>query len=486
MTDFASILPVNRGLFYGGAWHHPVGNGTTETFNPANGKSFGAVAVAQAEDVDLAVKAALDGFAQWRRMTPLARAGVLREAAAIVRMHAADLGMLDSANTGNPVKEMAIDAVVSAASLEYFAGLATELKGGTHPMGEDAVNYTVREPLGVVVRISAYNHPFLFAAMRVGAPLVAGNAVIIKPPEQAPLSTLRLAELIGHLFPPGVFSVLSGGRECGEALSTHAKVAKVGVIGSVPTGQAVYRSGAGTLKKLALELGGKNAMIGFPDADLDKLVKGAIRGMNFTWCGQSCGSTSRLFLHESIHDKVLARIVEELAHIKPGIPTDPNTVMGCLISKAQLEKVESYVEIAKAEGARLVAGGTRPEDPALADGFFFLPTIFADVRADMRIAREEVFGPILSVIRWSDRDEMIRQVNSTDMGLTASIWTQDLVTAHRTAAAVEAGFVWVNTASSHFLGAPFGGYKMSGLGREESIEELFESCQVKNINISLI
>jgi betaine-aldehyde dehydrogenase len=485
MQNIDAILPTHRGLFYGGAWRSAQSGGTCETHNPALGQSLGAVEQADASDVDIAVHAAVAGFAEWRVLTPLARARILKEAAAIVRANARELGLLDSANTGNPVREMALDVEASATSLEYFAGLATELKGATHPMGPGSLNYTIREPLGVVVRIGAYNHPFLFAAMKIGAPLAAGNSVIVKPPEQAPLSTLRLAELIGHLFPAGVFSVLPGGRACGEALSTHPLVAKVGVIGAVSTGQNVYRSGAQTLKKLSLELGGKNAMIAFPDADLDKLVNGVVRGMNFTWCGQSCGSTSRLFLHDSIHDEVLARVVDAVERIRPGIPTDPATEMGCLISKAQLEKVQSYVDIARAEGARLMTGGRRPNDPALSGGFFFLPTVFADVRSDMRITREEVFGPILSVIRWSDREQMMREVNGTDLGLTASIWTRDLVTAHQTASAVQAGFVWVNQASSHFLGAPFGGYKMSGIGREESIDELFESSQIKNVNIAL-
>lgn len=486
MTDtYRAALPRNRALYYGGGWHAPLGKGTGETFNPATGESLGAVPVAGRDDVDAAIEAAHAGFAEWRAMPPLARARILREAGAIVRANGRELALIDSAETGNPVREMLADAEISALSLEYFAGLATELKGSTLPMGPNSLNYTVREPLGVVVRINAYNHPFLFAGMRMGAPLAAGNSVVIKPPEQAPLSSLRLAELIGPLFPAGVLTVLPGGRECGEALVTHAGVAKVGVIGSVPTGQAVYRSGAATLKKLALELGGKNAMIGFPDADPDKLAAGALRGMNFSWCGQSCGSTSRLFLHDSIHDVVLEKLVTALAAIRPGIPTDFNTSMGCLVSKAQYEKVLSYIDIAKAEGARLVAGGKRPEDPALANGYFIEPTVFADVRPDMRVASEEIFGPVLSVIRWSDEAEMINAVNASELGLTASIWTSDLNTAHRAAAAVQAGFIWVNTCSNHFIGAPFGGYKMSGLGREESIEELLESSQLKNVHIAL-
>lgn len=483
--EIQAALPANRNLFYAGGWRKPAAGTTGETFNPATGASLGAYAIADTADVDAAVRAAQGGFAEWRVLKPLARGRILREAAAIIRANGRELALIDSAETGNPVREMVADAEISAVSLEYFAGLANELKGSTLPMGPDSLNYTVREPLGVVVRINAYNHPFLFAGMRMGAPLAAGNSVIIKPPEQAPLSSLRLAELVGHLFPDGVLSVLPGGLECGEALATHPLVAKVGVIGSVPTGKAVYRSGAGTLKKLALELGGKNAMIGYPDADPCKLAAGAIRGMNFGWCGQSCGSTSRLFLHDDVHDLVLEQIVALLADVRPGIPTDFATTMGCLVSKAQYDKVLSYISIAKEEGARLVTGGGRPDDPALARGFFIEPTIFADVTPAMRIASEEIFGPVLSVIRWRDEAEMIAAVNASELGLTASIWTRDLVTAHRTAAAVQAGFVWVNTCSNHFLGAPFGGYKQSGLGREESIEELLDSSQIKNVHVAL-
>jgi betaine-aldehyde dehydrogenase len=361
----------------------------------------------------------------------------------------------------------------------------TELKGDTIPVGEGNLNYTVREPLGVVVRICAYNHPFLFAATHAAPALAAGNSVVIKPPEQAPLSTLRLAELIGPLFPPGVISVLPGSRECGEAMVNHPKVAKVGLIGSIPTGKAIVKGAAATLKKVSLELGGKNALIAYPDADPAKVAAGLVQGMNFVWLGQSCGSTSRAMLHESIHDAVIERLVPLVKALKFGIPTDPDTEMGCLVNQAQLDKVEHYVGLGKQEGARLVLGGQRPSDPKLAKGFYYEPTIFADVKSDMKIAREEIFGPVLSIMRWRDEEDMFRIVNELDYGLTASIWTSNLSTAHRAASRVEAGYVWVNGASTHYFGVPFGGYKQSGLGREESIEELFENTQIKNINITL-
>ena len=478
-------LPEHRDLFYGGGWHVPAKNKRMGTINPSTGESLGEVGWGDAEDVDLAVKAAYRGFQTWRALKPLERAKILREAAQLIRKHGRELALIDSANCGNPIREMVRDAEFGATSIEFFAGLATEIKGDTIPMGSDALNYTVREPLGVVVRVNAYNHPFLFATMKIGAPLIAGNSIVIKPPEQAPLSTLRLAEIIGALFPEGVFNVICGGRDCGQALVTHPRVAKVALIGSVPTGKAILKSTADTMKKVTLELGGKNALIAFPDADPADVASAAVRGMNFTWCGQSCGSTSRAFLHESIYDRVLEKITAAVSAIKPGLPTDDATEMGCLVSKAQLEKVMGYIAAGQADGATLVTGGKKPADPKLANGFFLEPAVFAGVTPQMRIAKEEIFGPVLSVFKWRDENEMFEAVNAVDYGLTASIWTKDLKTAHRAAARVEVGFVWINTVGAHFLGAPFGGYKQSGMGREESADELLEYTQIKNVNVAL-
>jgi betaine-aldehyde dehydrogenase len=478
-------LPEHRDLFYGGGWHVPAKNKRVGTINPSTGESLGEVGWGDAEDVDHAVKAAYRGFRTWRAMKPLERAKILREVAQLIRKHGRELALIDSANCGNPIREMVRDAEFGATSIDFFAGLATEVKGDTIPMGSDALNYTVREPLGVVVRINAYNHPFLFATMKIGAPLIAGNTIVVKPPEQAPLSTLRLAEIIGPLFPEGVFNVICGGRDCGEALVTHPRVAKVALIGSVPTGKAILKSTADTMKKVTLELGGKNALIAFPDADPAEVASAAVRGMNFTWCGQSCGSTSRAFLHESIYDRVLDKIIAAARAIKPGLPTDDATEMGCLVSKAQFDKVMGYIAAGQAEGAKLVAGGKKPDDPKLAKGFYIEPAIFAGVTPQMRIAKEEIFGPVLSVFKWRDDDEMFEAVNAVDYGLTTSIWTKDLKTAHRAAARVEVGFVWINTVGAHFLGAPFGGYKQSGMGREESADELLEYTQIKNVNVAL-
>jgi len=478
-------LPEHRDAYFGGRWHKAKSERYAQAINPSTGEPLGQVADCGAADVDAAVKAAKAGFEVWRNTPPLERARLLKKVANVLRDNAEELALIDAADSGNPVHEMVKDATVAAAQIEFYAGLVTEMKGASIPMGPDVVNFSVREPLGVIGRIIPFNHPFMFCAGKSAAPLAAGNTVIVKPPEQAPLSSLRLAELIGGLLPPGAFNVVPGGREAGQHLASHPDVAMIALIGSVPTGRAVMKAAADTVKRTMLELGGKNALIAYPDADSDEVAGAVIAGMNFTWCGQSCGSTSRAFIHEKIYDAVLERIKGRIAHYKPGIPTDPATTMGAIISKTQFERVMSYIDAAKAEGAKVIAGGGRPADPALANGFYIEPTVFAGVNMSMRIAREEIFGPVLGVFTWSDEAKMLADVNQVEYGLSASIWTNDLSTAHRTAMAVEAGYVWINEVGKHFLGAPFGGFKQSGLGREECFEEMLSFTQEKNIHVKL-
>jgi betaine-aldehyde dehydrogenase len=481
---YQDVLPVHRDLFYGGTWHPPHG-GYQDTFDPSTGASLGRCAEADAHDVDAAVAAAADAFAAWRSARPLERAAVLRRIAAILREHADELALLDALNGGNPVAEMGRDVRAAAAQLDYCAGLATEIHGATIPMGADAVNMTVREPFGVCARIVAYNHPLMFTAAKMGPPLAAGNTVIMKPPYQAPLATYRMLELIGDVAPPGVINLLTGGAACGSALVAHPRVPRLSLIGSVPTGRAIAKAAAERLKHVTLELGGKNACVIYPDADLERAIRGAVAGMNFTWCGQSCGSTSRLFVHESIHDRVVAGVLDAVKRYRPGPPTDPATTMGAIVSKAQHDKILSYIELGRAEGATLAYGGRVPQDPALSRGFFVEPTVFTDVTQSMRLANEEIFGPVLSVLRWRDEDALWRDVNAVEYGLSCSIWTQSLATAHRAAARAEAGFVWINHTGQHFIGVPFGGYKQSGIGREESFDELLSYTQIKNVHILL-
>jgi betaine-aldehyde dehydrogenase len=478
-------LPSHREPYYGGRWQKPMGGRYIDVTNPATGESLGSIVDGTAADAEAAIAAAKKAFAEWRKVAPLERAKLLRRLAEILRQNARELAMIDAADCGNPVTEMIGDAMVAAGQLDFFAGLVTEMKGSSIPMGPDVVNFTLREPYGVVGRIIPFNHPFMFAAGKSGAPLAAGNTVIIKPPEQAPLSSLRLAELIDGILPAGVWNVVPGGKEVGQTLASHPDVAHIALIGSVPTGRAVMKAASDTLKPVTLELGGKNALIAFADADPAEVAGGAIGGMNFTWCGQSCGSTSRAFVHEKIYDAVLDHMKVRVKRFKPGLPTDPATTMGAIVSQTQFDRVMSYIDQAKREGARLLCGGGRPDDPALATGWFIEPTVFADVTPDMRIAREEIFGPVLSVFKWADEAEMLTRVNAVEYGLTCSIWTNDLRTAHRVAAEVQAGYVWINEVSKHFLGAPFGGYKQSGIGREECLDELLRFTQEKNIHLNL-
>lgn len=478
------ILPRKRDLYYGGKWQKPQG-GYLDTWNPATGESLGPCAEANAADVEAAVRAAHQAFLEWRRVKPIERAALMKKVATVLRANAEELAMLDAANCGNPIREMLKDAVIAAIQIEFYAGLVTEAKGETIPMGEGVVNLSVREPYGVVGRIVAYNHPIMFTAGKMGPALAAGNTVIMKPPYQAPLSAYRMMELIDGIMPPGVINIITAGREGSEALVGHPLVPRISLIGSVPTGRAIMKAGAERLKHVTLELGGKNACIIYPDADLDKATPGAVNGMNFTWCGQSCGSTSRLFVHEAVYDRVIGGMLEAVKAYRPGIPTEMETTMGAIISKAQHEKIMGYIDIAAKEGAKLAYGGKVPKDPLLAKGWFVEPTVFTGVNQGMRIANEEVFGPVLSVIKWKDEEEMFAQVNSVDYGLTGSIWTTSLANAHRAAARVESGYIWVNSVSSHFLGASFGGYKQSGVGREEGSDELLTYTQLKNINITL-
>src|SRR5256886_1501361 len=386
-ADLALRLPAHRSAYYGGVWHDPASGAFAETLNPSSGESIGRVAVSSAADVDAAVAAATRGFVEWRAVPPLERAKILRRVAQLLRENAGELALIDAANCGNPVREMASDALVAAAQVDFFAGLVTEMKGSSIPMGPHAVHFSVREPVGVVARIVPFNHPFMFAAGKSAAPLAAGNAVVIKPPDQAPLSALRLAELVDGLLPAGVFNVVPGDRDTGAALASHRDVAMVAIIGSVAAGRAVMRAASETIKPLLLELGGKNALIAYPDADPDEVAGSVIAGMNFTWCGQSCGSTRRAFVHASIYDAVLERIRTRIAFFKPGLATDPATTMGAIVSRAQLDRVLAYIEAAKLEGARLLCGGKRPSDPRPAAGVFFWPTAFFALYSATRDAR---------------------------------------------------------------------------------------------------
>ncbi|MEA2993604.1 MAG: betaine-aldehyde dehydrogenase [Alphaproteobacteria bacterium] len=483
-TQASSPLPVHRDLYYGGAWHKPLG-GYEPTWNPATGENLGNAANANAADIDAAAQAAHKAFVEWRRIKPTERAALMRKISAVIRANADEFALIDSLNCGNPLWALRRDISNAAASIDFFAGLVLQVQGATIPLGEGIVNMTVREPIGVIGRIVAYNHPFSFAAAKLGSILGAGCTTVIKAAQQAPLSAFRLMELIEGILPPGVVNVVSGGVECGQAMVAHPLIPKISLVGSVPTGRAIARGAADRLKLVELELGGKNALIVYPDADVKRVIAGAVGGMNFAWCGQSCGSMSRLFIHESLHDQVLDGVIEGIRKIKPGNPQDDATKMGALISKAQFDKVMSYIEIGKKEGAKLLTGGKVPDDPKLKGGFFVEPTVFSGVTMDMRIGREEIFGPVLSVFKWSDEEKMFADVNAVEYGLTGAVFTTSLATAHRAAARIEAGYVWVNSAGGQALGTPYGGIKQSGYGRDKVLDEMLSHTVLKNIAITL-
>ncbi|MBA2677849.1 MAG: aldehyde dehydrogenase family protein [Ktedonobacteraceae bacterium] len=467
----------------------PASDGATfDTTSPADGRFLAQVPFAQRADVDRTVEAANAAYPAWRR-TPVGKRGtLLQRMIEILHQHAEDLGILDAIESGNPVTMMISEVHTACEWLEYIKGVTFELKGEVLPSTMDHWLFTRREPYGVVGRITAYNHPILFAAQRIGAPLMAGNTLVLKLPEQTSLAPLLMADLIKDVFPPGVLNILSGdGVTTGDALVRHPDVKRLALIGSIETGQRILASAASTgIKHVSLELGGKNPMLVFPDADLDKAALSAVIGMNFQRTqGQSCGSTTRLFLHESIHDKVLSKVLQHIKNIRIGHPLDPQTEMGCLVSEQQYNKVMSYIEIGKQEGAKLVYGGQRPAGAQYEHGYYVEPTVFDGVTMDMRIAREEIFGPVLSVLTWRDQDEVIRQANALKYGLTGAVWTKNIQTALEVADQLDTGYVWINGSSTHFLGAPFSGHKSSGTDAEEGIEELYSYTQVKTVSVGI-
>lgn len=453
-----------------------------DVWSPVTEELIAKVPDASPQQVERAVGAGLSAFEIWREVPPAERAALVNEIADVLENNVDDLALLDAIDGGASIRVMGADVRWAAEWCRYFAGLALEMKGHTIPSPSGS-HFTVREPYGVVARIFPFNHPLLFAAKALAAPLIAGNTVILKPAEATPLSALHLGKLLKDVVPPGVVQVLSGdGPTVPRALVRNPMVRRIGFTGSESTGRAIVRDAAEVgVKDVTLELGGKNALIAYPDADPIEVADGAVRGMNFTWSGQSCGSTSRLIVHESIADATIEAIVDRLKEWKVGSPLDPAHDQGPLVSRQHYGKVVGLIEQAKADGATLVIGGERPAH--LDRGFYVAPTVFDHVKVGDRIAQEEVFGPVLSVIRWTDHDDPVIWANDVRYGLTGSVYTNDVRRAHRVAHALHAGFIWVNDTSRHFTGMPFGGYKASGVGREESLEELLGFTQLKSINV---
>ncbi len=475
-------------MLLGGEWTDAGSGATMETRNPATGELLATVPAADQRDVERAVRAALSAQPEWRRRGPRERARLLEQVAARLEAEGERLAWLDAADSGNPLQGMRKDVRAAVEYVRYMCGIALELKGETIPVAPNVLDYTLRQPFGVVARINPFNHPLMFAAQKIAAPLIAGNAVILKPSSLAPLAPLEFAQAIDGILPAGVLNVVTGtGEACGRPLVRHPEVKRIAFTGSVETGQQLARDAADAgVKVLSLELGGKNPIIVLPDADVARAAQAAATGMNLDWTlGQSCGSTSRAFVHASLYDAFVEAVRRRFESLRMGLPTEDTTQLGCLVSEAQLAKVERYVALGKAEGAELVTGGSRPTDERLARGFFYQPTLFAKVDHSMRIAREEIFGPVLSVLSWRDEADMLANVHDVAYGLSANIWTNDIRAAHRLADEVQAGYVWINGDGRHFTGAPFGGFKASGIGSEESLDELLSYTQKKNVSVFL-
>jgi len=471
-----------RGLYIGGRWEAAADGRTFGSINPSTGRKLGEVPYAAAVDVDRAVQASKAAFQEWSRVSVKERARCLELLARRIREHRNELGLMDALDGGNAVAGMRADMDWTADSLEYFAGLITEIKGETSSQGPRHLNLTLRQPYGVVGKINPFNHPFRFCAEKAAAPLAAGNCLVVKGSEQAPLSSLKLGELCEGIFPPGVVNIVTGDAVAGEAIVKHPDVPRIGLVGSVEAGRRVSMAAAEQLKRVSLELGGKNPIVIFPDADPKQAAAAAIRGMNMNRQGQSCSSTSRVYVHASLHRPVLDEIVRLANALPVGFPWIETNELGPIVSEKQFQRVMGYIEAGRREGAEIVAGGGKAAAPELANGYFVAPTVFDGVRDSMRIAREEIFGPVMSVLTWTDTEDVLVRANALSYGLTAAIVTNDLARAMEAAHRLEAGYVWIN-GSGRYLGAPYGGWKSSGIGVEETFDELLSYTQIKNVHM---
>lgn len=480
------IDPTDAHNWIGGQRIAPMNGEAFASVNPATGATIGTIARGTAADVAVAFDAANDAGRAWAARSMIDRIDVMNAFADRIAEHGAELAAIDVNDNGSPITEMGNDVNIALAWIRYFAGAAYQLRGETIPTVADHLTYTTHEPYGVVGRIIPFNHPFMFAATKIAAPLITGNTVILKPSEHTSLSALRLAELTADILPPGVLNVVTGyGHEAGDAIVRHPEIRRLAFIGATTTGRRIQAAASDVcVKHVTLELGGKNPIVVLPSADIDQAIEGAVRGMNFTWQGQSCGSTSRLIVHVDIRDQFVDQLCDRIDSLRSGPPLDPETQTGAIVSRPQLDKVLSYIELGRQEGAQLLTGGNRITGEPYDNGWFVRPAVFDRVTPNMRLANEEIFGPVLSVMTVDDESEALAVANSVDLGLTASVYTQDLRTAHRFANELQAGYVWVNETSRHFTGVPYGGYKDSGVGREESFEELKSYTQTKSININ--
>ena len=472
-------------LYIGGQWVEPASGATFKTINPATEKPLAEIAEGRAEDVDRAVKAARAAFSggDWPKMSPADRGRLLWKIGDLIESRLKEIAEIETLDSGKTITEASrVDVPMAADCFRYFAGWATKIEGETIPVRAPCLNYTIREPLGVIGQIIPWNFPILLAAWKVAPALAAGNTIVLKPAEQTPLTALRLAKIAEEAgLPPGVLNVVTGfGNTAGAALVDHPDVDKIAFTGSTAVGQEIMRRAAGTLKRVTLELGGKSPNIVLADADLDAAVRGATNGIFFNK-GEVCTAGSRLFLEEPLYESFLDRLTTHVGKLQQGDPLHPKTRVGPQVSEAQMNRVLSYIEKGSSEGARLVCGGARPPG----NGYFVQPTFFDGVRNSMTIAREEIFGPVLSVIRFKDLDEALQAANDTAYGLAAAVWTRDIKKAHQAARRLQAGTVWINTYGLYDNAMPFGGYKMSGFGRELGHHGLLEYTQTKSVWVDL-
>jgi len=461
---------------------------TFQVINPADGRVLAEVQRASKADVDAAVASAQKGQRIWAAMTAMQRSRILRNAVAILRARNDELAFMESQNTGKPLSETrVVDIATGADVLEYYAGLVPAIEGQQIPLRESSFVYTRREPLGVVAGIGAWNYPIQIALWKSAPALAAGNAMLFKPSEVTPLTTLKLAEIYTEAgLPDGVFNVLTGGgREVGTWLTEHPVIEKISFTGGTATGKQVMASASGsTLKEVTMELGGKSPLIVFPDADLDRAADVAMMA-NFYSSGQVCTNGTRVFVHNSIKPAFEKKIIERVRRIRIGDPLDVQTNFGPLVSFAHMESVLKYIEMGQAEGAKLLIGGARAGTGKMAAGAYVEPTVFTDCSDDMAIVREEIFGPVMAILGFDGEDEVIGRANATEYGLAAGVMTESLSRAHRVIHRLEAGICWINTWGESPAEMPVGGYKQSGVGRENGLMTLSQYTRVKSIQVEL-
>ncbi|MCB1193363.1 MAG: betaine-aldehyde dehydrogenase [Leptospiraceae bacterium] len=476
---------LEQKLFIHGELQDSISTERFETINPATGEVICSVQIAGQEDVEKAVKSAMEGFSVWSKMKGVERGRILLKAAELMRKRNYELAELEVLDTGKPISEAStVDVLSGADSIEYYAGIAPTLHGDHYDLGQSFA-YTRREPLGVTAGIGAWNYPIQIASWKSAPALACGNSMIFKPAELTPLTAIKLAEIYMEAgLPKGVFNVVQGFAETGQMLTRHKNIAKVSLTGEVNTGKRVMADAATTLKNVTLELGGKSPLVIFADCDLENAVSAALMA-NFYTQGEVCSNGTRVFVEKSIHNEFTKRLVKRVKDIRLGDPMNSSTNMGALISREHLKKVVSYLEIAKKNGAHILCGGIQATVPGFEKGFFVEPTVIDNCSDDMQCVREEIFGPVMSILTFETEDEAVKRANGTPYGLAAGVFTKDVQKAHRVVANLEAGICWINNYNITPVEIPFGGYKQSGIGRENSLITIEHYTQLKSVYVEM-